>query len=94
MFAPTQEAKNEKVNTYGKKVKKQKLFEGVEMSESCRIQSQEVQELGSPGTATTDIAQTSGVTQSVDLTNKGMGDHYFRDVHGFRPPLCVRGPYL
>ena len=63
-------------------------------SESCRIQSQDGQELGSPAAATTHIAQTSGVTQSVDLTNKGMGDHYLRDVHGFRTALCERGPYL
>ena len=63
-------------------------------SESCRIQSQDGQELGSPEDATTHIAQTSGVTQSVDLTNKGMGDHYLRDVHGFRTALCERGPYL
>jgi hypothetical protein len=41
-------------------------------SESCRIQSQEDQELGSPTAATTHIPQTSGVTQSVYLTNKGM----------------------
>jgi hypothetical protein len=34
------------------------------------------------------------VTQSVDLTNKGMGNDYFRDVHGFRTTLCARGPYL
>ena len=45
-------------------------------SESCRIQSQDDQELGSPAAATTHIAQTSGVTQSVDLTNKGLGNHY------------------
>ena len=52
--------------------------------ESCRSQSQEDQELGIPASATTHISQTSGVTQSVDLTNKGMGNHYLRDVHGFR----------
>ena len=63
-------------------------------SESCRIQSQEGQELGSPAAATTHIPQTSGVTQSVDLTNKGMGNHYLRDTHGFRTALCARGPYL
>ena len=62
--------------------------------ESCRIQSQEDQELGSPEAATTYIPQTSGVTQSVDLTNKGMGNHYLRDVHGFRTVVCARGPYL
>ena len=50
----------------------------------CRIQSQDDQESGSPAAATTHIAQTSGVTQIVDLTNKGMGNHYLRDVHGFR----------
>ena len=27
-------------------------------------------------------SQTSSVTQSVDLTNKGMGNHYLRNVHG------------
>ena len=63
-------------------------------SESCRIQSQDGQELGSPAAATTHIAQTSGVTQSVDLTNKGMGDHYLRDVHGLHTVVFVRGPYL
>ena len=62
--------------------------------ESCRIQSQEGQELGSPAAATTHIPQTSGVTQTVDLTNKGMGNHYLRDVHGFRNAVCARGPYL
>ena len=39
-------------------------------SESCRIQSQDDQELGSPAAATTHVAQTSGVTQSVDLTRE------------------------
>jgi hypothetical protein len=62
--------------------------------ESCRIQSQEDQELGSPEAATTYIPQTSGVTQSVDLTNKGMGNHYLRDVHVFLSAVCARGPYL
>ncbi len=37
--------------------------------ESCRIQSQEEQELGSPAAAPTLISQTSCVTHSVDLTN-------------------------
>jgi hypothetical protein len=41
-------------------------------SEFCRIQSQEVQVLGRSAVATTLITQTSGVTQSVDLTNKDM----------------------
>ncbi len=63
-------------------------------SESCRIQSQDGQELGSPTAATTHIAQTIGVTQSVDLTNKGMGNHYLRDVHGCHTAVCVRGQYL
>ncbi len=63
-------------------------------SESCRIQSQEDQELGSPADAPTHITQTSGVTQSVYLTNKGTGNHYLRDVHGCRTPVCVRGQYL
>ena len=61
-------------------------------SESCRIQSQEGQELGSPAAATTYIPQTSGVTQSVDLGNKDMGNHYLRDVHDFHTALCERGP--
>ena len=56
-------------------------------SESCRIQSQEVQELGTPADAKTRIAQTSGVTQSVDLTNKVMGNHYLRDVHSCHTTL-------
>ena len=63
-------------------------------SESCRIQSQDGQELGSPAAATTHIAQTSVVTQSVDLTNKRMGNHYLRDVRDFHTSLSVRGPYL
>ncbi len=63
-------------------------------SESCRIQSQDAQELGSPAAATTHIAQTSGVTQSEDLTNKDMGNHYLKDVHGFHTVVCTRGPYL
>ena len=66
MFAPTQEAKNEKVNTYGKKVKKQKLFERVEMVKR----------------------------RGVDRRVVGFKVKKSRDVHGFRPPLCVRGPYL
>ena len=81
--------------------KKQKAFETCRNGdpersglESCRIQSQEGQELGSPAAATTHIPQTSGVTQTVDLTNKGMGNHYLRDVHGFRTAVCARGPYL
>jgi len=53
--------------------------------------SQDDQELGSP--AATHIVWTSGVTQSVDLTNKGIENHYWRDVHDFRTALCVRGPY-
>ena len=63
---------------------------------SCRIQSQEDQELGSPAAATTHISQTSGhsVTQSEDLTNKGLGNHYLRDVHDRRSALFARGPYL
>ena len=84
-----------------KKVKKTKSIRacrngqtGRSWSESCRIQSQDGQELGIPATTTTHIAQTSGVTQSVDLTNKGMGNHYLRDVHGFRTAVCARGPYL
>ncbi len=63
-------------------------------SESCRIQSQEGQELGSPAVATTHIAETSVGTQNVDLTNKGMGNHYLRDVHGCRTGVCARGQYL
>ena len=58
-------------------------------SESCRIQSQEGQELGSPAAAKTHIAQTSGVTQSVDLTNKGMGNHYLRDVQDVFALQCA-----
>ncbi len=84
-----------------KKVKKtksirdvQKWWSGEEWIGECRIQSQEGQELGSPAAATTHIAQTSGVTHSVDLTNKGMGNDYFRDVHDFRTALWARGPYL
>jgi hypothetical protein len=61
---------------------------------SCRIQSQEDQELGRPATAATHIPQTSGVTQSVDLTNQGLGNHYLRDVHGFYTVVYVRKPYL
>jgi hypothetical protein len=50
-------------------------------SERCRIQSQEEdQELGRSVAAPTLISQTSGVTQSVDLTNQGLGNHYLRDV--------------
>jgi hypothetical protein len=30
----------------------------------------------------------------VDLTNKGMGNHYLRDVHGCRTGVCARGQYL
>ena len=59
-----------------------------------RSQSQEDQELGSPAAAPNLISQTSGVTQSVDLTNQGMGNHYLRDVHGCRTVVCVRGQYL
>ena len=55
----------------------------------CRIQSQEGQELGSPAAATTHIPQSIGVTQSVDLTNKALGNHYLRDVHGFRTAACA-----
>jgi hypothetical protein len=39
------------------------------------------QEFGRLAIATTLITQTNGVTQSVDLTDKGMGSHYLRDVH-------------
>jgi len=67
---------------------------GVDRNLSCRIQSQDGQELGSPVVVTTHIVQTSGVTQSVDLTNKDMGNHYLRDVHGFHTVLCERGSYL
>ena len=49
---------------------------GVDRNLSCRIQSQDGQELGSPVVVTTHIVQTSGVTQSVDLTNQGMENHY------------------
>jgi hypothetical protein len=91
------------VNWYNqkRKGKKQKAFEtsrngDPERSglESYRIQSQEGQELGSPTAATTHIPETSGVTQSVDVTNKGMGNHYLRDVHGFHTTVWARGPYL
>jgi hypothetical protein len=76
--------------------KNKKFFERAEMvetersgSESCRIQSQEGQELGSPAAATTFISQTSGVTQSVNLTNQGLGNHYLRDVQDvFARPLA------
>ena len=84
-----------------RKGKKQKTFETCRNgdpersgSESSRIQSQYDQELGSPSAATTHIPETSGVTQSVDLTNKGMGNHYLRDVHDFHTASCERGPYL
>ena len=84
-----------------RKGKKQKAFETCRNGdpersglESCRIQSQEGQELGSPAAATTHIPQTSGVTQSVDLPNKVMRNHYLRDVHGFHTALYARGPYL
>jgi len=60
---------------------------GVERS---RIQSQEDQELGRPTVATTFITQTSSVTQSVDLTNKGMGNIYLRDVHDDFALHCAR----
>ena len=42
--------------------------------ESCRIQSQEDQELSEDTTTTTLITQKSNTTQSVDLTKKGMGN--------------------
>jgi hypothetical protein len=58
--------------------------------ESCRIQSQEDQELGSPAAAPNLISQTSGVTQSVDLTNQGMGNHYLRDVQDDFALQCVQ----
>ncbi len=57
--------------------------------ESGRIQSQETQESGRPTTATTFITQTSSVTQSVDLTNKGMSNNYLRDVHDHFTLQCV-----
>jgi hypothetical protein len=58
-------------------------------SESYRIQGQEGQELGSPTDTPTLILQTSGVTQSVDLTNKGMGNHYLRNVQDPVGLQCV-----
>jgi len=58
--------------------------------ESGRIQSQEAQEVGRPTAATTFITQTSSVTQSVDLTNKGMGNNYLRDVHDDFALHCAR----
>ena len=58
-------------------------------SESCRIQSQEGQDLGKHPPSTLFLTQTSGVTQSVDLTNKGMGNHYLRDVHDDFKLHCV-----
>jgi hypothetical protein len=63
-------------------------------SESCRIQSQEDQELSRSATAPTLISQTSGVTQSVDLTNQVLGNHYLRSSRCFRTAVCVRGQYL
>ena len=56
-------------------------------SESYRIQSQEGQELGSPTDVPTFISQTSGVRQSVDLTNQG--NHYLRDVQDVFTLQCV-----
>ena len=60
-----------------RKWKKQKVFGACRNgqtessgSESCWIQSQDGQELGSPAAATTHIPQTSGVTQSVDLAER------------------------
>ena len=58
--------------------------------ESGRFQSQEDQESGRPTAATTFITQTSSVTQSVDLTNKGMGNNYLRDVHDDFTLHCAR----
>ncbi len=58
--------------------------------ESCRIQSQEVQELGSPAAAPTLISQTSGVMQTVDLTNQGLGNHYLRDVQDVFALQCAQ----
>jgi hypothetical protein len=39
------------------------------------------QEFGRLAVATALITQTNDVKQSVDLTDKGMGNHYLRDVH-------------
>ena len=79
-----------------KKRKKTKSFETCRNGdpersglERCRIQSQEVQELGSPAAAPTLISQTSGVMQTVDLTNQGLGNHYLRDVQDVFTLECV-----
>ena len=56
-------------------------------SESYRDQSQEVQD-SSAATGTTLISPKSPESQSVDLTNKRMGNRYLRDVHPVLTLYC------